>query len=645
MSNWKIGMRIAAGFGLVLTLAASLGIFSYLRLQKIEGETTQIAEEALPRTILSSRIQMNTATIYSTMFQHAVSKEQSEMAKFDGEIKEIRASNVASMDKYEKTISDSRDRELFGVVKDLRGAFVTTSNEMIRLSSALKNEEAMAYFRKSVTPAFNKYQDAVSAVVAHNQAKAETSGKAIMGAVSSAKDAILLVLAVALVVGIVVALLVTRSITLPLGAVMELLKKVCQGDVSSKLEVRSRDELGQMTAAMNGMVEALQENAKAALQISEGDVTVRVKVLSEKDALGKALEAMVEGLQGNAKAALRISEGDLTVRVKVWGEKDALGKALEAMVERLSATVAEVTAASDQVASGSQEMSSASQQLAEGASEQSAAAEETTASMEEMAASIQQNADNARQTDKIASKAAEDAREGGESVMRTVAAMREIASKISIIEEIARKTDLLALNAAVEAARAGEHGKGFAVVASEVRKLAERSQMAAAEIRTLTAEGVTLVEGAGQLLTKLVPDIRKTAELVREIAAASAEQSTGAAQVNKAMQQLDQTIQQNSAASEEMASTSDELSSQAELLQRAIGFFRVSNNNVARVATPQRKSRPAARPTAAPSRSASRPSGRQLANLSSAVKSEGAMIDLEDGRGSADSRDQEFTSY
>ncbi len=160
--------------------------------------------------------------------------------------------------------------------------------------------------------------------------------------------------------------------------------------------------------------------------------------------------------------------------------------------------------------------------------------------------------------------------------------MKQVAEKISIIEEIARKTDLLALNAAVEAARAGEHGKGFAVVASEVRKLAERSQTAAAEISRLSIDGVQIAEGAGQLLTRLVPDIQKTAELVREIAAASAEQSTGATQVNKAIQQLDQVIQQNSAASEEMASTAEELSSQAEVLQSSIAFFKTGEKQAVR---------------------------------------------------------------
>ncbi|MDA8088223.1 MAG: methyl-accepting chemotaxis protein, partial [Nitrospiraceae bacterium] len=188
---------------------------------------------------------------------------------------------------------------------------------------------------------------------------------------------------------------------------------------------------------------------------------------------------------------------------------------------------------------------------------------------------IMQNAENAQQTGSIATKAADDARESGVAVSGTVKAMKEISEKISIIEEIARQTNLLALNAAIEAARAGEHGRGFAVVASEVRKLAERSQTAAAEISGLSRGSVEVAEKAGQMLAKLVPDIQKTSELVLEISAASKEQNTGAQQVNQAIQQLDQVIQQNAGASEEMASTAEELSSQAEHLQSAMSFFKI----------------------------------------------------------------------
>lgn len=279
--------------------------------------------------------------------------------------------------------------------------------------------------------------------------------------------------------------------------------------------------------------------------------------------------------------ANNLSNGNLAVNVTVKSE-DETGKLLHAMknmVDRLRDVVEGVSTSSDNVAAASQQMSSGAQQVSEGATVQAASAEEISSSMEQMSSNIKQNADNAHQTEKIALKAANDARQGGDAVGETVSAMKEIATKISIIEEIARQTNLLALNAAIEAARAGEHGKGFAVVATEVRKLAERSQTAAAEISKLSSSSVEVAERAGDMLTRIVPEIQKTAELVQEISAASNEQNSGADQINRAIQQLDQVIQENASATEEMASTAEELSSQAEHLQDIIGFFKVEQHN------------------------------------------------------------------
>ncbi|MBF0109503.1 MAG: HAMP domain-containing protein [Magnetococcales bacterium] len=274
--------------------------------------------------------------------------------------------------------------------------------------------------------------------------------------------------------------------------------------------------------------------------------------------------------------AQQVAGGDLTRQLDIHQEDEVgrLAQALNAMVVRLNEVLGHVMEASDQVASGSKSLSDSSNAMAQGATEQAASIEETSAAMEEMAGNVQQNTENAIQTEKISTEAARNMELGGAAVNEAVQAMQKIAEKISIIEEIARQTNLLALNAAIEAARAGEHGKGFAVVAAEVRKLAERSQTAAAEISQLSVSSVDIAQKAGSIITKLAPDIKRTASLVQEIATASSEQNQGATQINTAIQQLDQVIQRNAGAAEEMSATSDDLSRQAQLLHKAISFFR-----------------------------------------------------------------------
>ncbi|NOW46014.1 methyl-accepting chemotaxis protein [Novosphingobium sp. SG751A] len=393
---------------------------------------------------------------------------------------------------------------------------------------------------------------------------------------------------------------------------MACVKAFGEGDFDAPLE-----QFPGKKVFINDTIEALRANLRA--------ITSEIHRLIDASTAGQLNErgddrrfvgdfaSLIAGINGMLDAILlpigegnRVldlaSKGDLLERVEIdcQGDHQKMKNSVNRLIDNLRAFAMNVGGAANHVAAGSNQMAASSEQLSEGANEQAASTEEASASMEQMAGNIRQNADNAAQTEKIARQSSRDAELSGAAVEKAVGAMRTIAAKIGIVQEIARQTDLLALNAAVEAARAGEHGKGFAVVASEVRKLAERSQVAAAEIVAVSSDTVKAAAEAGEMLTKLVPDIRRTAELVSEISAACREQDIGASQINEAIQQLDRVTQKNASASVEISSTSEELASQADELQHIVSFFRVNAEDSMSSAQPVQRSAPARQTRAAP---------------------------------------------
>lgn len=308
--------------------------------------------------------------------------------------------------------------------------------------------------------------------------------------------------------------------------------------------------------------------------------------------------AISRGLLASVDLARKVADGDLRSLAQPRGNDEIsdLLKAQNDMIGKLRETVGNVSAAVRNVAAGSAQMASTSEELSQGATEQASSTEQVSSAVEEMTANIRQSSENALTTEKIATKSADDARSSGRAVADAVQAMQTIADRIMIVQEIARQTDLLALNAAVEAARAGEHGRGFAVVAAEVRKLAERSQTAAAEISSLSASTVRTAASAGEMLHALVPDIERTSSLVTEITAASRELATGSSQISMSIQQLDKVTQANTSASEELSSAATELASQAEQLADAISFFQLEESGPVRVAVAATSVRTVAKP-------------------------------------------------
>lgn len=332
---------------------------------------------------------------------------------------------------------------------------------------------------------------------------------------------------------------------------------------------------------LNALITDVQTLASAVLhgQLAErGDTTKhRGQFKQVVEGLNSVMDAISTPVAELRAVMGEVEAGNLTISMtkSYQGTFDELKSAVNGTISKLAETISQVTEAATNLGNASEQVSSTAQSLSQATSEQAASVEETSASIEQMSASITQNTENSKVTDGIATQAAKNAEQGGKAVSDTAQAMKSIAEKIGIIDDIAYQTNLLALNAAIEAARAGEHGKGFAVVAAEVRKLAERSQVAAREIGETASSSVQLAERAGKLLDEIVPAIRKTADLVQEITAASQEQTTGATQINQTMDQLNRTTQQNASSAEELSATSEEMSAQAEQLQELMGFFKV----------------------------------------------------------------------
>ncbi|MDH7801865.1 MULTISPECIES: methyl-accepting chemotaxis protein [unclassified Rhizobium] len=600
--RFTIKMKLAVAFGFLILMLAGTAGYGIYSLGLAKDAMDDVVDGTVVR--LDKVHQMNALALATVRSQKniilAATPEETQRFKAAGN--ESRDQLTAMLNEMAATAS-TETRAFWTDLQAISKAFEASDDHVRELVAQGNTSLAASFSSGKGREAANALTGKLDEGVKMNRDRLEESKQAAASDYEWTRTLLIGASVIAVLIALATAFWIALGISSGLRKIMTVAEAVSIGDLDQNVEIKTNDEIKDLVARIN---------------------------------------VMTGNLRNTAGIADRIADGDLTVMPKPLSDKDTLGLALERMVERLRGIVADALSASDNVSSGSQELSASSEQLSQGATEQASSAEEASASMEEMAANIKQNADNAAQTEKIARQSSKDAEASGEAVNRAVVAMRTIAEKISIVQEIARQTDLLALNAAVEAARAGEHGKGFAVVASEVRKLAERSQAAASEISSLSGETVKAAADAGDMLNRLVPDIRKTAELVAEISAACREQDIGASQINEAIQQLDKVTQQNSGASEEMSATSEELAAQAEELQSSIAFFKVDATGLSSRPA-QAAHRPAAKPAAA--RPAMKPAPvrkPQTDNTVSAQQARAKGFALDMSMGGPDADDADF---
>ncbi|EPR43964.1 methyl-accepting chemotaxis sensory transducer [Desulfovibrio sp. X2] len=542
LNDRNIGTKLLGSYILLLLLMGGVGFIGVSDMGEINGLLTGVVNDDLHPIMAIDSANIDLLHFARNAYRMAVSDDAADMAAFRKKADDSVADLHKTLDEYAAGNLSGKERELLAKFKPAFAGYQDAVHKAMDLFQAGDKPGGIQLLVGDGARLSAESNDLLGQLSEENRLQAADTAASAEKTYRQSRLVMVSIIGAAAALGLLIGLVLSRLISRGVRQCADFALSLSRGDLSGTLALEQKDEIGVMADSMRAVAAA------------EADVAQKLGILSE---------------------------GDLRIAVKERSDKDALMRSIAEMIDRLTNIVNDVQNGAENVAAGSEEMSSSSESLSQGASEQASAVEECSSSMEEMASSINQNAENARQTEAIATKASQDARESGEAVTRTVAAMKEIAGRISIIEEIARQTDLLALNAAVEAARAGEHGKGFAVVAAEVRKLAERSQGAAAEINKLSAESTAVAERAGSLLEKLVPDIQRTADLVQEISATSQEQNVGAEQVNQALQQLDQVIQQNASASEELASTAEELSSQAEELQSSISFFTTDSASAA----------------------------------------------------------------
>jgi methyl-accepting chemotaxis protein len=630
IKNLKIRAKILVGFAIAVFLLAGLGILVLIQMQEMNKQTQELSKNWMPSIFSIQRLNTLKSDIRTKEWRFYVSSSIEEINDSKAGLDKLITDYNKIAIEYKKLISSEEERQLYSEIEKIYDKYIAILNEMEKSLKENNKERARELMMGESTRLYSEWSVELLKDVDLNKKGGDNSASVSESIFFKSLWLIMATIIISLILCFAIGIYIANIISRNIKKMDHAAQRISVGDLNVDLTIDTKDEVGSLALSFQKLKEAQERmikdinlltqdaiagklSSRADNSRHEGDfrkiieginqtmdaITTPLNVAADyvaRISIGDTPELLTSDYKGDfnviktnlnklisalnliIEKAKLVSFGDLTITLEKRSPEDELLESLNTMVSRVADVILQFKKASYQVTQVSVEISSGAQQLAQGANEQASSSEEISSSMEEMGSNIQQNTDNAQQTEKIALMTAKSINDGNTSTAQSASSMKVIAEKIGIISEIAFQTNILALNAAVEAARAGEHGRGFAVVAAEVRKLAERSKVAAEEINVVPRKGVEIASLAGRQLEEIVPEIEKTTRLIQEISVASTEQNSGVNQINTALQQLNQVTQQNAASSEELATTSEELSNQAEQLQELIAFFKLPND-------------------------------------------------------------------